>query len=334
MSDNKQGVDQQLLARVLEDARLASERYGRAFGEAREEILLQNARLFEQWEQLTGGRRLVAYYARLEHDNAAMVPADVAPITALLDRTEATKQLDLLIHSPGGSAQTAEKILAACREVCDEEFRVAVPNMAKSAATMTALGADQILMGYLSELGPIDPQVPVVVGGMRRSVSAQSFLDGHAETLQRIADAQANNQPVIGYLQQLNAPEMSPAWIAEMKREIKFGQDLVAKNLRKHMMTRMHPDEPARRIGQRASRIARDLSQANKRFSHGRMIGAQESKDLGLDIEILSREDPLWTLMWEVWVRIEIFMQTYPSDADGFVPAKLFADAAEVQLSG
>jgi len=36
---------------------------------------------------------------------------------------------------------------------------VAVPRHAKSAATMIALGADQVHMGLLSELGPVDPQV-------------------------------------------------------------------------------------------------------------------------------------------------------------------------------
>jgi ClpP class serine protease len=41
----------------------------------------------------------------------------------------------------------------------DQKLRVIVPNIAKSAATLFALGADEILMGYLSELGPIDPQV-------------------------------------------------------------------------------------------------------------------------------------------------------------------------------
>ena len=36
-----------------------------------------------------------------------------------------------------------------------------VPDIAKSAATIFALGADQIVMGSPSDLGPIDPQVLV-----------------------------------------------------------------------------------------------------------------------------------------------------------------------------
>ena len=333
IEDPKNGADQQLLARVLEDARRAQEQSGRAIHESREELLLQHRQLFTAWEELTG-HRLVAYFAPVEHPNSAMRPSDVAPITALLDREEKTENLDLLIYSPGGSAQTAEKIVAACRQVSDGEFRVAVPNLAKSAATMTALGGDQILMGYLSELGPIDPQVPIEVGGYPRYISAQSFLDGQRQTLEAVAQAQNDSRPVIGYLQLLNSAEMSPAWIAEMEREIKFGQDMVANLLKRHMLPRLHPKAKASTLGNRAGRIARDLSQANKRFSHGRMIGAEECRELGLDIEILGRDDPLWKLMWEIWVRAEIFMQTYPIQDDGPGPAKLFADAREVQLSG
>ena len=334
-TDPKTGSDPHLLARVLEDARQAGERYGRAFAAAREEVLLRNRELFERYSELTGGRHLVAYFARVEHPNSAMQPSDVAPITALLDRRDEINNLDLLIHSPGGSAQTAEKVVAACRTVAQGEFRVVVPNMAKSAATMTAVCADQIVMGYLSELGPIDPQIPVLVGGFPRYVSAQSFLDGQNETLEAVAAAQAANQPVIGHLQLLSSPDMSAAWIAEMRREIKFGKDMVSKHLKRYMLPRLYANDDARARGRRAARIAENLSQANRRFSHGRMIGADEAAtEIGLDIDQLDRIDDRWKVIWEIYVRMEIFIQTLPREGDDLGPAKLFADAEQTQLSG
>jgi Serine dehydrogenase proteinase len=265
-----------------------------------------------------------------------MQPADVAPMTALLERDEATENLDLWINSPGGHAQTAEKIVAACRAVCSGEFRVVVPNMAKSAATMTALCSDQIVMGYLSELGPIDPQIAVRAGGLSRYVSAQSFLDGQQAVLKAVEDAQQKGKPVIGHLQLLNSPDMSAAWIAEMEREIKFGQDLVSKHLKRHMLPRLYGDDDPQALGRRAKRIARDLSQANRRFSHGRMIGAEECRDeLHLDVEILDKNDERWKIIWEIWVRMEIFLQTFPADEDdGAMPSKIFADSEEIQISG
>jgi hypothetical protein len=335
MTQPKTNSDPHLLAKVLEDARSADEQAGRSYTDIREEVILRNHELFSRYSELSNGRRLVAYCAKIEHPNSSMQPSDVAPMTALLEREDGTENLDLWINSPGGSAQTAEKIVAACRAGCSGEFRVVVPNMAKSAATMTALCADQIVMGYLSELGPIDPQVPVRVGGLLRYVSAQSFLDGQKAALRAVAEAQTKEEPVIGHLQLLNSPDMSAAWIKEMEREIKFGKDMVSKHLRRHMLPRLDPDADARVLGTKASRIASNLSQANKRFSHGRMIPAEECRDdLKLDVEVLDKENERWKLIWEIWVRMEIFLQTHPREAEEQGPAKIFADKDEIQLSG
>jgi len=337
MTESKTATDPHLLARVLEDARTAGEQAERSYGRIREDVLLRNKELFSRYSELSGGRRLVAYFAKIEHERSSMAPSDVAPMTALLERRDDTENLDLWINSPGGSAQTAEKIVAACRAVCQGEFRVVVPNMAKSAATMTALCSDEIVMGYLSELGPIDPQVPVRVGGLTRYVSAQSFLDGQKGVLAAVSRAQQKGEPVIGHLQLLNSPDMSAAWITEMEREIKFGKDMVGKHLRKHMLPRLLPAADTKELGQRAARIANDLSQANKRFSHGRMIGAEECRDdLKLNVEVLEKNDDRWKVIWEIWVRMEIFLQTFPmnDDSGGSGPAKIFADCDEIQLSG
>lgn len=64
-----------------------------------------------------------------------------------------------------------------------------MPNRAKSAATIIALGADEIVMGYCSELGPIDAQVVVVVGGVPRYISAQSFIDSRVSLEDRFYEA-------------------------------------------------------------------------------------------------------------------------------------------------
>ena len=45
------------------------------------------------------------------------------------------------------------------REHANENFVIVVPRHAKSAATLLCCAADEIHMGSLSELGPIDPQI-------------------------------------------------------------------------------------------------------------------------------------------------------------------------------
>ena len=71
------------------------------------------------------------------------------------------KQADVLlvIHSRGGSIEPAYLISKSCKRLCKRKFAVAVPRQAKSAATLISLGADEIHMGLMSELGPIDPQI-------------------------------------------------------------------------------------------------------------------------------------------------------------------------------
>lgn len=70
------------------------------------------------------------------------------------------KPLYLLIHSGGGKVEPAYLISKCCKNSSrGQGFVVSVPRFAKSAATLIALGADEVHMGVISELGPIDPQV-------------------------------------------------------------------------------------------------------------------------------------------------------------------------------
>ena len=79
------------------------------------------------------------------------------------------------------------------------------------------------------------------------------------ETLKQVAEAHATGKPVIGYLQLLNSPDMSAAWIAEMKREIRFRQDMVSKQLRAHMLPHLQPNMTSIGLGGKAAGIARNL---------------------------------------------------------------------------
>jgi len=66
--------------------------------------------------------------------------------------------LELLLHSPGGSADAAYQAIRFFRRHC-KKLNIIVPLQAKSAATLMCLGADGIYMGELADLGPIDVQI-------------------------------------------------------------------------------------------------------------------------------------------------------------------------------
>ncbi|MEX0141180.1 hypothetical protein MRBLMS1_001994 [Massilia sp. LMS1-1-1.1] len=65
----------------------------------------------------------------------------------------------LVVQSGGGRIEPAYLISKTCKSLSAKKFAVVVPRRAKSAATLLALGADEIHMGLMSELGPIDPQI-------------------------------------------------------------------------------------------------------------------------------------------------------------------------------
>lgn len=86
---------------------------------------------------------------------------DIMPYTAdriynALPKKE-KRNILLIIHSTGGRIEPAYLISKCCKEY-SKKFVVSVPRKAKSAATLITLGADEIHMGIMSELGPIDPQ--------------------------------------------------------------------------------------------------------------------------------------------------------------------------------
>jgi hypothetical protein len=66
--------------------------------------------------------------------------------------------LDILLHSPGGSAEAVASLVRYLRTKFSN-IRVFVPLAAMSAATMWALAGDVVVMGKHSQLGPIDPQM-------------------------------------------------------------------------------------------------------------------------------------------------------------------------------
>lgn len=123
-------------------------------------------------------RKLIIYIASMTHPMASIMPLDVPIFEDMLRTSSEATRADLMINSPGGDANTAEKLLIMCRTRFSDEFNVIVPNFAKSAATMIALGADKIYMGYLSELGPVDPQISVPLPTGQGAVRSGQNISG------------------------------------------------------------------------------------------------------------------------------------------------------------
>ncbi len=311
-----------LLQQVLKEIGVANQESDKV----KSEMILKHKILIPQYEEKEK-RKLIVYVAKIGGPKSAINPDDIAPIGSMLSNCGTVENLDLMIHSPGGSGVTAEKIVEMCRQHVTKEFRVIVPNMAKSAATIISLGADKIVMGYCSELGPIDAQKFINVGGVTQQLSAKSFISARENLLKELAEAKAQNREFIGYLQQLSASTVEPAFIEECKRELNFAIDLVKKWLPKYMLKVKNPTWDQKTLESTANTIAENLSSVDEkadRFVHGRMIGPEESDQLGLGITKLEKEDPTWNLLWEIYLRSEIFLMVNTNPQQQ--AAKLFFD--------
>jgi hypothetical protein len=87
----------------------------------------------------------------------ARIAMDIIPvISKQLRAIGKTDRIDLFIYSSGGDTMVPWRLVSMIREYC-RTFSVLIPYKAHSAATMIALGADEIVMSDLSELTPIDP---------------------------------------------------------------------------------------------------------------------------------------------------------------------------------
>lgn len=293
-------------------------------------------RLIEKLEEALTERyqapnRVLAYVFRLGHPRAQINSADISSLEQTLTSVSGAEQINLILHSQGGDGTIVEKIVAMCRAHCSGErrkFRVVVPNIAKSAATLITLGADKIIMGYCSELGPIDPQIPVTVSGIFQSVSAQSFVDARDNLLDAILKATSKKKPTVGYLQQLAG--LNIPFTVECSNWINFSKKTAVALLSRYMLRERIPQAKQRK--REAEEIAEKLLSKKLFPVHGQFIDGRTARDeLHLEVELLDREDPIWTLIWEYYCRCEIQMNIPVPQLPNMVKIKLF-ESRQVSL--
>lgn len=103
------------------------------------------------------GSRVIAYITGdRDHCHAQISEDAVRPLFDVLRQMDKVGQIDLFLYSRGGAAEVPWRIASALRQYSDS-WSILIPFRANSAATLLALGADEIIFGEHGELGPIDP---------------------------------------------------------------------------------------------------------------------------------------------------------------------------------
>lgn len=200
--------------------------------------------------------------------------------------------LCIILNTPGGSAETVEKLVKITRHHYQEVYFI-VPDSAYSAGTIFCMSGDKIFMDYSSSLGPIDPQV---FNG-KNWVPALGYLDKVEELIGKSASGTLTQAELIMLREQdlamlrrhEQARDLTIALLKEWLVKYKF------KNWNLHKDGKIVTPQQK---SQKATEIARDLGDNKLWHSHGRSIGIEAlTLILKLKIEDYSSDLALKTLI-------------------------------------
>lgn len=271
-------------------------------------------------------RPLIVYVTSKRPGAAASMATDALP--SLIEQIDAlpdgSRHLDLMVASYGGDPMVAWRIMSLLRQRDVDHVAVLIPQSAYSAATLLALGANEIVMHPNGHLGPVDMQITTFGDGGQRRFSTEditAFLDFVRDNL-KITD-----QEHVRMLFEITCHEVGSLGIGFTARSSKLAVDLGERLLALHMK-----DDESR------SKLRTIVQNMSRKFqSHAYPVSRKEALDLGLPVNA-ERDAELERLMWRVWLDIETDLQEN-SPFDPVVElgrsseaAKLFAPVPQINL--
>lgn len=195
------------------------------------------------------------------------------------------EKLYVIVDSGGGDIDSAYNLALLFRRYGTKELHFVVPRWAKSAATLLVFGGDDIFMGPVAELGPIDPQI-FQMNPMEGRM--EEFSPLHIEsTLDMIrSEFQNGNEKLAESLMQRL---QFPLTLGSFKKSLDIGKQYVVKLL----TTRMLKNEKDQT---KANNIAKKLTEGYA--NHGFCIDISEARELGLIVNELSGDelDIVWNI--------------------------------------
>ena len=209
------------------------------------------------------------------------------------------KKIDLLLITRGGNTLVPLRLNSLLREFADE-VAVLVPYMAHSAGTLICLGADEIVMGAMGELAPVDPSVSNQFNPVQ---SSEDFPDGKSPSPRPRLPISVED--VTSYLQlasekaSLDKAGMNAAFSALTKEihPLALGNIMRQHTLIRHLVRRLlilHMDEKTDK--EKVDSIVEILTE--KLYAHDYLITRNEAECMGLKVAKASDkvEEYIWSL--------------------------------------
>ena len=215
----------------------------------------------------------------------AIFPASVTLFEDLIYDADPGIDLHLLLYSPGGDGETAVRLVRAAQARC-RELTVIVPDIAKSAATLLAMGAHHILMAPASDLGPIDPQF--IMGG--NLVAAKDIIAAVDDAAQKVQDAPDTYPLYASLLSSVDALDVQKSRSALDRTE-----DLLSEALRSN------PDRGEELVTELSGRLKEPL--ITRPRTHAALFGAEDARKVGLPVQDVDLQGEQWQLIWRLWAK-------------------------------
>lgn len=242
--------------------------------------------LIEEIERLRGSRVLTYVTSDRIPAGGQMSNDAVRQIYEHLRKMGTVDKLDLFIYSRGGDIDVPWRIANALR-TAGNGWNVLVPLAANSAATLLALGADQIVLGPQGELGPIDPQMTVQRGGdqpIQDTIGVEDVMSYVKFITER---ANLSDQAALGMAVAKLADRMDPVSLGRIYRTHSHIREVAGQMLRSRTSP---PNE------QTMGTIIETL--AERVYAHGHAVGFRDAQDVGLPV--IQADDELDSAMWSL----------------------------------
>ena len=197
--------------------------------------------------------------------------------------------LHVILASPGGDGETAVRLVRAAQARC-KELTIIVPDQAKSAATLMALGAHRILMSSTSDLGPIDSQFPLPRGDEHVLVSAKDIIAAVDDAAQKVQDA-PNTFPIYASL----LGDVNALMVQQARSSLARNHDQLEEALKSN------PDRSADEVRKLKDALIELLIERPR--SHSALFSAQDAIDAGLPVENADPRGEQWQMIWRLWTK-------------------------------
>jgi hypothetical protein len=269
-------------------------------------------------------RPLISYVTSFRQNASASIASDVIAqfIKCVQNIPNGPEEVDLFIMSYGGDPTVAYRIVTILRERF-KKIGALIPYTAYSAATLIALGADEIVMHPFSNLGPVDPQLTHKKDNQTQFSFGSEDLRNYIEFVKN--DVGLSDQEQMQRSFEIICKEVGAIPIGIAKRSAQLALSMGEKLLSLHMSD-----------NNKAKTIAETLNKSF--FHHGYPLGRTEAKNIGLPVN--NAEPEIESLLWKLYESFELDMKfNEPFDPLKIVlnsplGATLLAPTPQVQLPG